>query len=139
MNSSELVFKYSIFACLAIFFNIFSQYIFLLFYNGFFDLYLAIFLGTGVGLLVKYFLDKKYIFYFQAENKIHDIKKFIFYSSTGVVTTVIFWGSELFFNWILNFESAKFVGALVGLLIGYYLKYNLDKKFVFIKKIESNE
>ncbi|MGA2417794.1 MAG: GtrA family protein [Candidatus Staskawiczbacteria bacterium] len=139
MNNAKLIFKYALFACAAIAFNLLTQYICLQFYKGIFNLYIAILLGTAVGLLIKYFLDKKYIFYFQPKTQLHNIKKFIFYSGTGVFTTIIFWGFELLFNWFLKFEIAKFLGALIGLLIGYFIKYNLDKKFVFIKQAESNE
>jgi len=52
----------------------------------------------------------------------------------GVFTTVIFWGFEIGFNYIFTNPQAKYVGAIVGLSIGYIIKYFLDKKFVFTEK-----
>lgn len=133
MSKFDLVFKYTLFACVATLFNLSAQYVSLHFYRGLLSLYLAIFWGTAIGLMVKFILDKKYIFYYQAKSKFHDLKSFILYSGTGVVTTIIFWGFELSFDWLFRFGSAKFLGAVIGLAIGYFLKYNLDKKFVFSK------
>jgi len=47
---------------------------------------------------------------------------------------VIFWGFEIGFNYIFTNPQAKYVGAIVGLSIGYIIKYFLDKKFVFTEK-----
>lgn len=132
MNKSELLFKYILFAFAASVFNISAQYISLFFYKGTFSLYLAIFWGTLAGLLLKYILDKKYIFCYQPKNKTQDFLKFAYYSATGVATTLIFWGFELGFNYFWNLDSAKFIGAYIGLAVGYFIKYNLDKKFVFL-------
>jgi len=49
----------------------------------------------------------------------------------GVFTTAIFWSFELIFDSIFNHQYAKYLGALIGLTIGYIIKYNLDKRFVF--------
>ena len=49
----------------------------------------------------------------------------------GVFTTLIFWGFEITFDYIFNNENAKYAGAVIGLSIGYIVKYLLDKKFVF--------
>ena len=51
----------------------------------------------------------------------------------GVFTTLVFWGAELIFDTILPFDSAKFLGAAIGLGAGYTMKYFLDKRFVFRK------
>lgn len=133
-----LTVKYSVFAVISTVLNIFSQYISLTVYKGAYDLYLAILIGTLVGLLVKYILDKKYIFYYNAIDYRDDLKKFILYSFMGIFTTLIFWGFELWFNFTFDFESAKFIGAVVGLSIGYFVKYHLDKRWVFIKNNKNN-
>jgi len=98
-----------------------------------FVLMAAIFIGTLVGLIVKYILDKKYIFNYQTKSKTEGTKKFIMYSFMGVFTTAIFWAFELIFDSVFNHHHAKFVGAVIGLSIGYFIKYNLDKRFVFNK------
>lgn len=91
------------------------------------------FFGTLAGLVCKYVLDKKYIFYHKPESKTKDAKKFIAYSLTGVFTTIIFWGTEMAFDYFFTNDGAKYVGAVIGLSIGYIIKYALDKKYVFIE------
>jgi len=52
----------------------------------------------------------------------------------SVFTTIIFWGTEIGFDVIFDNDNAKYLGAVIGLSIGYIVKYFLDKKFVFINK-----
>lgn len=127
----NIVFKYINFAIVSTIVNLLFQYISFYFYNGFLSLYLAMFFGTLSGLILKYILDKKYIFYYEPKNKKDDSKKFLLYSLIGLFTTFIFWGFEIGFDFIFKNEIAKYIGALIGLSIGYIVKYNLDKKFVF--------
>ena len=49
----------------------------------------------------------------------------------GILTTIIFWVVEIGFDIIFKFDSAKYIGATIGLSIGYIAKYILDKNFVF--------
>lgn len=123
--------KYIFFAVCATLINLGMQYICLHFYQGFLSLYIAMFFGTLIGLVVKYILDKKYIFYHTPKNKRDDGKKFVLYSLMGIVTTSIFWICEISFDFFIQHESAKYIGAIIGLSIGYVVKYILDKKFVF--------
>ena len=74
-----VAFKYSIFALISTLFNLLFQYFSFLVYEGFASLYLAMFVGTLAGLIVKYVLDKKFIFYHEVENKKDDAKKFALY------------------------------------------------------------
>jgi len=53
------------------------------------------------------------------------------YTYVGIFTTCIFWGTELLFDLLLKTDSARYIGAIVGLSIGYAIKYFLDKRFVF--------
>lgn len=126
-----LVLKYSLFALIATIINLFTQFISLAIYSQNFSLYIAMFLGTITGLIAKYILDKKYIFYYVVKDKKEDSQKFILYSIMGVFTTLIFWGFEIGFDYIFDSEIAKYIGAIIGLSIGYITKYFLDKKFVF--------
>lgn len=126
-----LVLKYSLFALIATIINLFTQFISLAIYSQNFSLYIAIFFGTITGLIAKYILDKKYIFYYVVKDKKEDSQKFILYSIMGVFTTLIFWGFEIGFDYIFDSEIAKYIGAIIGLSIGYITKYFLDKKFVF--------
>lgn len=126
-----LILKYSFFALIATIINLFTQFISLAIYSQNFSLYIAMFFGTLTGLIAKYILDKKYIFYYVIKDKKEDSQKFILYSIMGIFTTLIFWGFEIGFDYIFDSEIAKYIGAIIGLSIGYITKYFLDKKFVF--------
>ena len=123
--------KYTLFAVIATAFNLLFQFLSLKAYSGYGDLIFAMCVGTGAGLVCKYILDKKYIFYHKPRSKTHDAQKFIFYSLTGVVTTIVFWSTEIAFDYLIDHEIAKYCGAVIGLSIGYVSKYFLDKKYVF--------
>lgn len=126
--------NYTIFALLATTANIGSQDIFLRVYNNDYSITASILVGTVIGLLVKYILDKKYIFKFQIENIAHDTQTFTLYSLMGVVTTIIFWGFEFSFDYLFNSKEMRYTGGIIGLAIGYYIKYQLDKRFVFVHR-----
>ncbi len=131
-----LAVKYTIFAIISTLMNLLFQWVSFLFYNGFGSLYMAMFMGTLAGLVAKYILDKKWIFYHTPKDKKDDAKKFILYSFMGVFTTIIFWGTEMVFYYLVPNPNAKYIGAVLGLSIGYIIKYFLDKKYVFIHKEE---
>ena len=123
--------RYILFAIASTIANLVFQYLSFLVYDGFLDLYVAMFMGTLAGLILKYILDKKYIFFHTPKSKKDDGKKFLLYSLMGVFTTFIFWGFEIGFDYMYESENAKYLGAVLGLSIGYVVKYFLDKKFVF--------
>lgn len=122
---------YALFALISTVVNIAFQYISFLLYEGYLSLYVAMFAGTAAGLILKYILDKKYIFFHTPKSKKDDGKKFFLYSLMGVFTTFIFWGFEIGFDYMFESQNAKYIGAVIGLGIGYVVKYFLDKKFVF--------
>jgi putative flippase GtrA len=128
--------KYTVFAAISTLFNLLFQYLSFLVYTDFASLYVAMFFGTLAGLVAKYILDKKFIFYHTPKDKKDDAKKFVLYSLMGVFTTIIFWGMEIAFDTLYQDPNAKYVGAVIGLSIGYIIKYFLDKKYVFINKEE---
>lgn len=57
-------------------------------------------------------------------------KKFMPYTLTGIFTTAIFWGTEISFDAFFESENSKYIGAVLGLSIGYIIKYFLDKKYI---------
>lgn len=128
----KLVFNYALFAVLSTVANIVSQDVSVNIYSGTYSVYLAMMVGTGIGLVVKYVLDKKFIFRFQVKNAAHDSRTFVLYTIMGVVTTVIFWGFELGFDQVFGSKEMRYLGAVLGLAIGYFIKYQLDKRFVFV-------
>lgn len=127
--------KYSIFAVISTLFNLLFQYLSFELYGGFASLYVAMFMGTLAGLVAKYILDKKFIFYYDVKDKKEDATKFALYSLMGVFTTIIFWGTEIAFDALSQDPNAKYLGAVIGLSIGYVIKYFLDKKYVFNDKV----
>ena len=133
-NLRLTVTKYVAFAILATIFNLLTQAACFAMYAGPLDLYAAMSAGTLTGLICKYVLDKHFIFYHKVKNKTHEAKSFLFYSFTGIVTTAIFWGTEITFDMLFENETAKYIGAILGLGIGYTIKYFLDRKYVFTTK-----
>ena len=93
--------------------------------------FVALFLGTLTGLITKYFLDKNFIFYDFDHSFKNNSEKFTLYAVNGIFTTVIFWGTETLFHFVYSTDFARELGAVIGLSIGYFLKYRLDKKYVF--------
>jgi len=128
--------KYAMFAVTSTLINLLFQYLSFLFYSRYASLYVAMFVGTIAGLISKYCLDKNWIFYHIPKGKKDDAKKFVFYSCMGIFTTIIFWGTEIGFNYLISNPNAKYIGALIGLAVGYVIKYYLDKKYVFVHKGE---
>ena len=129
----SLLFLYSSFAIIAIAANVLSQEFALLFYQGAHELVVAIPVGTAVGLVVKFVLDRKYIFKADTVPLSKDGRQFIAYTATGVLTTVLFWGSEIAFELLFASREARYVGAILGLSCGYILKYQLDRRYVFTR------
>ena len=117
--------------------NIGSQMLSIWVYEGPFSVEISILFGTVMGLPLRYFLEKRYIFNFTSKNLVHDGKLFIFYSAMGVITTLIFWGTEYAFHLIYDTDFMRYLGGVLGLSIGFYVKYQLDKKYVFVNS--SNE
>jgi putative flippase GtrA len=129
----SLLFLYSLFAIVAIAANVLSQEIALLFYRGAHELVIAIPIGTAVGLVVKFVLDRKYIFMADTVPLSKDGRQFIAYTATGLLTTLLFWGSEIGFELFFGSREARYIGAILGLSCGYILKYQLDRRFVFTR------
>ena len=124
--------KYSLFAFLAVLINLAFQYACSYLYSGKYSLYVAMACGTFAGLVVKYSLDKRFIFYYQPKTNIHNVEKFTAYTFTGIVTTALFWVIEILFDTLIDYSGAKYIGAVLGLTLGYSVKYQLDKKYVFL-------
>ena len=126
----NIFFKYVLFCFVAIFVNLTIQRIF--FELIFEDNYIvALLFGTLTGLITKYVLDKNYIFKDFDHSLKNNSKKFTIYSVNGFFTTIIFWGMESLFYFVYSTSLARELGALIGLSIGYFLKFRLDKKYVF--------
>ena len=128
---STLALKYAFFALVATAANIGAQDLVVRAYSSAFDILASVLVGTSVGLVVKYLLDKRYIFRFRARSVAHDTQTFALYIVMGLVTTVIFWGFEFCFHYLFESKEMRYFGGVIGLAIGYLTKYHLDKRYVF--------
>lgn len=126
-----LALTYSFFAFLATAVNIGTQDLVIRMYSGPYSVVASIAAGTLTGLVVKYVLDKRYIFRFKSVDVLHDGKTFMLYSLMGIFTTMIFWGFEFGFHQLFKTKEMRYFGGIIGLAIGYLSKYQLDKQFVF--------
>ena len=131
MKLYTLVFRYVVFAILATFVNLIVQRLVLWFGDGSAMLTLALAAGTAMGLLVKYFLDKHWIFEDLSVGATELTRKFSLYTVMGIFTTLIFWGTEILFWLIWKTDMMREIGAIIGLIIGYFVKYHLDRRYVF--------
>jgi len=126
---------YTLFAVLSTVINIGSQMLSIWLYKGPYLIEISILVGTAAGLPLRYVLEKRYIFAFTSNNLAHDGKLFIFYSAMGLITTLIFWGTEYAFHLIYDTDLMRYAGGIVGLAVGFYVKYQLDKKYVFVNSL----
>ena len=153
-TSSNQYFIYMVFAALSILLNLGSQYIMkelLLFFipdfanEEFFHFefwfLIALGFGTVIGFLFKFIVDKFVVF----EEKITEksmaelqktTKQISMYFGFAILTTMIFWGFEFSFKFFLPGNWYLF-GGLIGLIIGYTVKFLLDSRFVFTKNLDS--
>ena len=140
---------YMIFATLSIIINLGSQYLAQLtliwivpsfaneklisnFENWFI---LALSFGTGMGFIFKFIVDKFVVFQESLqESKKEELQKtgkqLTLYLGFAIITTIIFWGFEFLFKILLT-GYWYLVGGLIGLIIGYTVKFILDRTFVF--------
>lgn len=133
----QLVARYAIFAVVATLVNLLTQRAALTMLSDTIGVALAMAAGTATGLLTKYGLDKRWVFFDKTIDGGAERRKFGLYALTGVGTTLIFWGIETAFWLTWHTDQAREFGAVIGLTIGYWIKYNLDRKFVFLsRKVE---
>jgi len=131
MIGVSIALRYAFFAALSTGTNIGVQRLTGIFTSGSYSIYVQMLAGTAAGVVVKYYLDKRYIFYYRAHTRRHEAYTFVLYTSLSVVTTLVFWITELLFHRFFEFNGSEYIGALIGLTLGYSLKYRLDKRFVF--------
>ncbi|AWK90211.1 GtrA family protein [Azospirillum thermophilum] len=126
--------RYAAFAAVATALNLGAQGVLLAFYDGPYRLSAALVLGTGVGLVAKYILDKYWIFADPSEGLANHARAFSLYTVMGLATTAVFWGTELLFDRLFG-GHWTLVGGAIGLVIGYTVKYQLDRSFVFRRTV----
>jgi putative flippase GtrA len=95
------------------------------------SLSVSIVAGTIAGFIIKYLLDKNWVFYDTYGTHRDELRKIGLYGIFSVFTTLIFWAFELSFFAIWHTDFAKYLGAAIGLMIGYTAKFLLDRTYVF--------
>ena len=135
LPAPTLALRYAAFATVATGINVAAQLASSTVYAGRHELYAAMAAGTLAGLLAKYVLDRRWIFHDRPASPRGHASRFTLYSLTGVLTTGIFWGTELAFAAMGDAPWLRYVGAVLGLAVGYTLKYRLDRRFVFRKQV----
>jgi putative flippase GtrA len=124
--------RYAFFALVATILNLLGQLLVHSHWSGRYGWWAGVLFGTGVGFVVKFLLDRRYIFAYRQAGFARNTTVLILYGFTGVLTTAVFWLTEYLFARAFAFSGAAYLGAAIGLSIGYVIKYQLDKKYVFI-------
>lgn len=127
----SLALLYALFALVATFANLGAQRAVLRLGDTATIFALAVITGTALGLVVKYLLDKRWIFGDRSTGLAAHSQRFSLYTVMGLITTAIFWASETLFWLVGQSHLAREFGAVLGLAIGYVVKYHLDKRYVF--------
>ena len=134
-SATRLALAYALVSALAIAANIGTQAVAMWIYSGVYAVELSVLAGTAMGFPIKYVLEKKHVFDFKADNLGHDTRLFILYGFMGVFTTAIFWGVEFAFHFFFGTEAMRYLGGAIGLTVGSYIKYHLDKRFIFKQEL----
>lgn len=129
INPAQIFWRYLLFCLLAIIANLGLQAIAheILHTPDWF----SIGIGTVGGLILKYILDKKFIFFTEKTTAVRDFTRFVIYTLFGLFTTLLFWSVEWAFIKLWAHPSSRYCGGVIGLSLGYYIKYKLDRKWVF--------
>ena len=129
----SILFRYSLFAVVATSLNLLCQRMVLSLGETTAHLLIAILAGTIVGLVIKYVLDKNFIFHNKHRFSSNKEKTFYLYTFTGIFTTLLFWATESIFYLYFKNHLMRETGAILGLAIAYVIKFKLDSKYVFKK------
>jgi putative flippase GtrA len=121
-------FLYVVFAGVATVANLAAQELFLRMSGS---LAVAILAGTAAGFATKYVLDKKWVFSDRYTTHRQELRKVTLYGAFSVATTLVFWLFEVAFWMAWRTDFAKYTGAVLGLAVGYAIKFVLDRTFVF--------
>jgi putative flippase GtrA len=131
LSPTALALRYVAFAVVATVANLGAQRLVLTQGEGAAHFAVAVLVGTAVGLVVKYVLDKRWIFFDATTGARAQGRQFGLYTAMGLVTTAIFWATETAFWAAFGTHTAREIGAVLGLAVGYWVKYRLDRAYVF--------
>jgi putative flippase GtrA len=131
LSSHAIAVRYIMFAIIAGLANLATQEATIQVLPPLVPVMLSVLAGTAVGFVVKYLLDKSYVFLDGYDGHVAELRKVFLYGFFSIATTLLFWAVELSFWYIWNTIEAKYIGAVGGLSIGNWLKYMLDRTWVF--------
>ena len=129
--AARIALIYAVVSATATVCNLLTQALSMWLYNGAHAIAISVLAGTASGLPVKYALEKRFVFLFKADGLAHDTRLFMLYGFMGVFTTAVFWGVEYAFHVLFGSDVMRYVGGALGLTLGSWTKYHLDKRFVF--------
>lgn len=137
MKNKELLFLYIVFAVIVSITNLSSQRLVLSFLTGNVGYFAALFIGTFIGVVLGYFLDKNWIFKDPVMPYGVIGTQFFWYAMAGAIHTPVFWLIESIFWFIWETDGMREVGAVLGLVIAYTLKYFILRRYVFKLDIQN--
>jgi putative flippase GtrA len=129
-GGAAMFFRYVVFAVVATLANLAAQEL-VIRLAPIAPLTVSILAGTVAGFVLKYILDKKWVFDDGYAGHRRELQKVTLYGAFSVLTTLVFWSFEVAFWTIWRTDLAKYTGAVLGLAIGYAAKFALDRTFVF--------
>jgi putative flippase GtrA len=133
IETIPLAVRYVLFASTASLVNLLIQFVVLSILAGPDRLLIAMIMGTIAGIVPKYFLDKRWIFRNPSAGFSNHARIFSIYTLLSVVTTLIFWATEALFDWLGHGGPLHYIGAIIGLAVGYWIKYHLDLRITFAR------
>ena len=95
------------------------------------EIIIKMLIATVVAFLFKFIVDKVVIFQDKTTNLKENFTKITVYGFFAIFTTIIFWGFEISFKYFFSFKYSEYFGGVIGLALGYTIKFILDSKFVF--------
>ncbi len=134
-SAAHIALTYAVVSAIGTVANIGTQALFIFMYSGAHAIALSVLAGTAMGFPIKYILEKKHVFNFKANDLAHDTRLFVLYGFMGVFTTLVFWSIEFAFHHMFQTDVMRYVGGALGLTLGSYIKYHLDKRFVFKQEL----
>ena len=121
-NKTYLYFLFALFVAPV---NLIGQHISLNYHE---NLFLAVIVGSALALVFKYILDSSIVF---DGKKRSNLKTFLTYAFFGACITPIVWIVEVSFLNIFGTVFMRDIGALLGIALAYWIKYEMDKRYVF--------
>jgi len=137
MKNKELLILYCVFAVIVSITNLLSQRLVLNFLTGDVGYFAALFTGTSVGVVLGYILDKNWIFKDPVMSSRVMGKQFFLYAMTGAIHTPVFWLVESVFWFTWRTDGMRELGAILGLLVAYTIKYFILRRYVFNYDIQN--